>query len=137
MRNTGIYTLHLENKKLNIIILVSVKVYDTVMNFCPDCETYLKKNITPDDKIIFECIICGLRLNGTDEDTLLQEEFMQSAIVDLIHEQFVLNSAHDDAGNKVMRDCSKCGLNFMTKIRRGETQTVLYTCTCGNREELS
>ena len=105
------------------------------MNFCSDCQSYLVKNITVDDKIVFDCVNCSLRIAGTNEDTLLEEEFMQSAITDLIHEQFVLNSAFDDAGNKVMRDCKKCGLNFMTKIRRGEMQSVLYTCTCGNQEK--
>lgn len=104
------------------------------MNFCKDCESVLVKNITTDDKIVFECLSCDLRVAGTDDDTLLEEEFMESAITDLKHEQFVLNSPFDDAGNKVLRDCKRCGLNFMTKIRRGEMQTVLYTCTCGNQE---
>lgn len=105
------------------------------MNFCKECQAYLIKNITSNDEIVFECFECDLRTNGTAEDTLLEEEFTQSAITDLIHEQFVLNSAYDDAGNKILRDCKKCGLNFMTKIRRGEMQTVLYTCSCGNQEK--
>lgn len=104
------------------------------MNFCPECESYLSKNITPSDNIVFSCNVCKLVINGTDDDTLLEEEYMEASTTDLIHEQFVENSAFDDAANIIDRDCKKCGLNYMTKIRVGVLQSVRYTCSCGNIE---
>jgi DNA-directed RNA polymerase subunit M/transcription elongation factor TFIIS len=104
------------------------------MNFCPECESYLTKNITPNDEIVFSCYTCKLTVKGTPDDTLLEEEYMEASTTDLIHEQFVENSAFDDAANIVDRNCKKCGLNYMIKIRIGVLMTVRYTCTCGNIE---
>ncbi len=104
------------------------------MDFCKECEAYLKKNITDNDEIIFQCMSCHARLNGNDDDTLLDEEYLGASITDAIHEQFIKNSPFDDAANIVFRDCKKCGLDFMIKIRPGLAQNTKYTCSCGHVE---
>jgi DNA-directed RNA polymerase subunit M/transcription elongation factor TFIIS len=106
------------------------------MDFCKECGTYLVKIITPANELIFQCNICYSTYEGTADDTLLEEEYMVASMTDIIHEQFVENSAFDDAANIIMRECSKCGLTFMTKIRVGTLQTTKYTCTCGNIESV-
>ncbi len=104
------------------------------MDFCPECQAYMIKNITQNNEIVFECTSCSISFNGNDDDTLLDEDFLEVSLADSVHGQFVDNSAFDEAANIVMRDCKKCGLNFMTKIRIGILQNTNYTCTCGHVE---
>jgi DNA-directed RNA polymerase subunit M/transcription elongation factor TFIIS len=103
------------------------------MNFCGDCSSILKKTTTPNG-IVFICR-CGKITNGTPEDTLMFEEHLDSGENMWKHEVFIENSAFDLARNIVLRDCPKCGLNYTTMILIGESEHVMFTCTCGYRED--
>lgn len=104
------------------------------MQFCPDCGSILKKTTTPAAGVMFVCR-CGRSHMGTDDDTLMFEESLASSENALQHEVFIENSAHDMARNIVQRDCVKCKLNYMTIILVGENEQVMFTCTCGHRED--
>ena len=101
------------------------------MYFCPQCDSVMLKNTTPTGGIIYNCR-CQNSIDGTSEDTLMSEGYIESAKSCQKHMVFIENSAHDTAGNVVNIDCGKCGLDFMTLIRVGENETTMYTCSCGN-----
>jgi DNA-directed RNA polymerase subunit M/transcription elongation factor TFIIS len=99
------------------------------MNFCKYCQSILTKEIKSDGTISFICS-CAVEQLGTPADTLIHEEHLGPT--DVAHrEVFIENSAHDPAGSVIMKDCPQCGLDFMTLIRVGQAESVIYTCTCG------
>jgi hypothetical protein len=100
------------------------------MNFCSQCQACLEKEILPSGSILFTCS-CGITRAGTDDDTLILEEFPEMADMTQKYDVFIENSAHDPAGYIIKEDCPKCHLDFMTLIRVGVNETVMYTCTCG------
>jgi len=59
------------------------------------------------------------------------EEFFESAESNMKHKVFVENSPFDPAGNIVLKDCPQCGLNFLTMIRIGVNENVIFSCSCG------
>lgn len=104
------------------------------MDFCTECQALYTKNITPDDKIIFQCNSCGNRVAGTASDTLLESEFVDALLADAIFDQTIQNAPFDPAANTYERECPKCHMPYMTKIRVGALQTTRLVCVCGHIE---
>lgn len=80
--------------------------------------------------ITFHCR-CQNITEGTPDDTLIEEGFLESSKSDLKHSVFIENSPHDPAGCRVKKDCPKCGLDFLTLIMVGTNENTMYTCDCG------
>ncbi len=100
------------------------------MNFCEQCQTCLDKEILKTGVIMFTCS-CGVTKLGTNNDTLILEEFPEMADMTQKYDAFIESSAHDPAGYIIKVDCPECHVDFMTLIRVGANETVMYTCTCG------
>lgn len=103
------------------------------MNFCKQCQSILEKEISHTGAISFLCIACNLRTDGSPADTLIHEEFLEMAEIIQKYDVFVSNSPYDHAGNIVKQDCPKCKLDFMTLVRIGVNESIIYTCVCGHR----
>lgn len=107
------------------------------MKFCTACESRMDKEAAI-DSIGFKCRTCGFKTPGKNEDTLMFEEYIETAETNNTkYDDFIKASAHDTAGYKVKRQCSNCKSPFMTLLRVGERQATLYTCTCGNKVSYS
>lgn len=100
------------------------------MKFCRECESVMSKNTTTTGVIIYHCR-CQLTVEGQPDDTLMAEGFLETTKTDLKHIVFIENAPFDPAGNIVLKDCLKCGLNFLTMIRVGVNETTIYSCSCG------
>jgi hypothetical protein len=61
---------------------------------------------------------------------LIVEEFLGTTEL-LQKEVFIDNSPYDLAAYVVMKECLQCHLDYLTLIRVGELEDVIYTCTCG------
>lgn len=102
------------------------------MRFCTHCGSNMSKSVVT-GQVQFSCRCQIQEKKGTAEDTLMYEEMLETAESNLKHEVFIENSPFDAAANIVMKDCPKCNLNFITLIRVGINEAVMYTCTCGFR----
>jgi DNA-directed RNA polymerase subunit M/transcription elongation factor TFIIS len=100
------------------------------MKFCNVCNSWMTKDTLPTGEIIFSCV-CGNKVPGVDEDTLISELYLETEQSDQKHETMIRNSPHDMAANVVSRDCGECGRDYMTIIYVGVNETVRYTCKCG------
>lgn len=100
------------------------------MRFCPQCGARLEKHTPHTGAILFQCK-CLIRIEGGDDDTLMDEGHLGADESDLKHIDFTQNSPFDPAGYTTMKDCLKCKLPYLTMIRIGANETTLYTCTCG------
>jgi predicted RNA-binding Zn-ribbon protein involved in translation (DUF1610 family) len=69
--------------------------------------------------------------DGEPDDTLMMEEYLETAESNQKHDVFIENSPFDPAGKIVLKDCPSCGLNFMTMSRIGVNETTMYACSCG------
>ena len=106
------------------------------MQFCEQCYSILSKqtnNTQGNVGINFECR-CGLTYPGGPADTLMFEENLETTESNLKHQDFIINAPFDTARHIVRKDCPRCGLDFMTSIRIGTTETTILTCTCGYRK---
>ncbi len=104
----------------------------TTLRFCKQCEAVMTKSTSTTGIIVFQCR-CLLVEDGEPDDTLMAEEYLITTESNQKHEVFIENSSYDPAGNIVLKDCPKCGLNFMTMIRIGINETTMYSCSCSYR----
>jgi hypothetical protein len=73
---------------------------------------------------------------GNPEHTLMSEEYLEASESNMKHETFIENSPYDPARNIVLKDCPDCGLNFLTMIRVGSQELMIFVCDCGARYSL-
>lgn len=100
----------------------------STLRFCNQCESVMTKSTSATGIIVFQCR-CQLTEEGQPDDTLMAEEFLETAESNQKHEVFIENSPYDPAGNIVMKDCPQCGLNFLTMIRVGSAELTIYRCS--------
>lgn len=101
------------------------------MNFCPDCQRRMEKMPMPSGDIVFECR-CKRQIPGGPADTLMSERIV-GVRSNMLFDVMIENSSHDLAKNVVRQNCPKCPLDFMTLVRVGADESVIYTCICGAR----
>jgi predicted RNA-binding Zn-ribbon protein involved in translation (DUF1610 family) len=89
----------------------------------------MQKTITLGGKIVFQCP-CSI-IEGGPDDTLMDEDYLESNESTLKHVVFIENSAHDPAANVILKDCPSCGLNYLNVLRVGINQVTMYSCECG------
>ncbi len=100
------------------------------MKFCPLCDSRMSKT-TVNGVITFQCV-CQHTIVGGAADSLMSEQ-QTSSESDVKYEQLILNSPYDAAGLKVAINC-KCGLDFMSMVRYGAQEKIVYVCSCGHRQ---
>jgi hypothetical protein len=101
------------------------------IKFCVKCGALMDKLLVG-NKVEFKCV-CQNVVLGAPEDTLLAEETVDNLESYKKHDAFIENSPHDAARCIVMKNCPTCNLNFLTMIRIGTDETVVYVCKCGFR----
>jgi hypothetical protein len=87
---------------------------------------------TESGRLLFLCG-CGNMMQGTAEDTLIEEGQPGNVESNLKHATFLENSPFDPAANRVKKTCPGCGIDFMTLVRLGSEEVVIYTCGCGKK----
>jgi DNA-directed RNA polymerase subunit M/transcription elongation factor TFIIS len=102
------------------------------MKFCPSCEKVLLRT-TLSGEVKFQCS-CGLLQPGTDFDTRIAGGTLGSQETSLMYSQLLRTAAFDRTNHLIERFCYTCGLNYMTLIRVGENESIIYKCKCGNEE---
>jgi hypothetical protein len=89
----------------------------------------MHKQTTVTGKILFNCA-CS-QVDGGPDDTLMDEDFLESSESTMKHMVFIENSAHDPAANVILKDCPECKLNYLNVLRVGVNQVTMYSCICG------
>lgn len=105
------------------------------MHICPECELVTTKD-TSSGVIKFKCEVCGFEEEGDIYDVRMAGNSMSSDKSELMYERLIRSSAFDRVNQQVKKDCTKCGLDYMTQVRVGPRETIVWTCTCGNITEV-
>ena len=103
------------------------------MRICDVCGKSMKRE-TRTGKIMFTCV-CGEIVEGTDKDTQISVGVVGGGETRVMYRHLLRNAAHDPVNQLVKRDCKKCGLDYMTQVRIGSREVVVYLCKCGNIPE--
>ncbi len=88
---------------------------------------------TSTGSVRFRCY-CGVELVGQPRDALIASETQAASRNTEMYRRTIQSSAHSRVNQQVMRDCSRCGLDYMTQIRVSDQEVVVWTCRCGNEE---
>jgi len=114
-----------------LFINLNADIYDIdqVMKFCDICESRMVKS-TATGRIIFICG-CGNPVDGTPDDTLIYSRQTTMSHSNLKHEVGIENAPFDNARYIIETPCGSCSLPYITSIRVGVQEQVLYVCGCG------
>jgi len=80
--------------------------------------------------VVFVCY-CGLVSKGTPKDARIAGDVLHAGETEEMYRRLIRNAAYDRVNQQVMRECSKCGLDYMTQIRVGAREVVVWVCKCG------
>lgn len=99
------------------------------MKFCKQCGRAIKKKIT-ESQIIFKCM-CGYIADTSPEDVLISSNILTSSeSLEMYHN--LIHFAPFDRTNELIKfPCPNCGLDYITQIRVGSSEIIIYRCKCG------
>src|SRR3989304_9788735 len=99
----------------------------TKMKFCIECSSILIPSVKTGE-LTFHCK-CGKIYTSDDNDTLRFEEYMESSESKEKYQTFIDNSAFDPVGYKINKLCDECKMPYLTLIRVGKDEQLVYNCT--------
>ncbi|GFR89419.1 BA71V-C122R [Elysia marginata] len=99
------------------------------MRTCPQCDRAMVR-ATSSGVVTFVCF-CGVQEEGSSEDARIAGDVLNAGETEEMYRRLIKNAAFDRVNQQVKRDCPKCGLDYMTQIRVGAREVVVWTCTCG------
>ena len=102
-----------------------------MLRFCPSCSRAVTRN-TSVFPIQFRCV-CGISFDGDPKDALIGVKTIHSDESVGQYRRLINSAPHDPVNQKVLKTCSKCGLDYMTQTLLGKNDVVMWGCTCGNR----
>jgi hypothetical protein len=85
---------------------------------------------TSANKISFVCY-CGNTESGNANDVLIASAVLHHGDTESMYEALIKVAAFDPTNKKVKKDCPECGLDYMTQIRIGTREVVVWVCKCG------
>ncbi len=104
------------------------------MKFCKTCERVMIRDLSG-EKVEFICTICGDKEFGDEWDSRIFGEVFHEGETLEKYEVFISNAANDRVNQLVEKRCVQCGLDYMTQIRLGNKEMVIWKCKCGHQEE--
>lgn len=99
------------------------------MPFCTVCHRVMRQD-TSTGAMIFVCVCENKKISSPDEACVLSKMSTSNASIDMY--RGIIKTAADDVTNrKIMQDCPKCGLDYLTQLQITETVITVRVCDCG------
>ncbi len=80
---------------------------------------------------------CGFVAEKTPEDARIAGEVLHAGETEEMYRRLIRNAAFDRTNQQVRKECPQCGLDYMTQIRVGAREIVLWVCKCGYDSSLN
>lgn len=100
------------------------------MKFCEACERVLVRD-TSSGEVRFTCTVCGTAVPGDAYDARVGGAVLGAGETTEMYKRLIQTASFDRCNQLVARLCTECGLDYMTQIRVGESESIVYTCKCG------
>jgi len=110
--------------------------FHEMVHNCPECETRTMIRHVADGKVVFRCP-CGHSLEGRGRDRLIHTGGTAAVSQEEVYSTLLSNVAKSRTGLRVFRECSDCGLPYMTQVRLGKEETIILVCKCGKNVKVS
>jgi hypothetical protein len=82
-------------------------------------------------KLLFKCPICAEQVNGDAYDVRMPSVFHASDESTELWINIIKNAPHDRVSQLVDKECKNCKRSYMTRLRLGNNETIIYSCKCG------
>lgn len=79
--------------------------------------------------VVFQCP-CGVSEPGKPTDARIGGAVLGAGETTEMYRRLIQTAPFDRTNQLVKRQCS-CGLDYMTQIRVGEAEVIVYKCKCG------
>ena len=99
------------------------------MHICPECGRVMTRN-TSSGSVTFVCY-CGIVSEGTPEDARIAGDVLHAGETEEMYRRLIRNAPYDRVNQQVMKECPECGIDYMTQIRVGGREVVVWVCVCG------
>jgi DNA-directed RNA polymerase subunit M/transcription elongation factor TFIIS len=99
------------------------------MKFCSCCQRFIKKQIVPEG-ILYKCICSNIE-ESNPEDVLISNFTTEGTQSIEMYNNLIEFAPYDRTNQLVKQDCPNCGLDYLTQIRIGESEIIVYRCKCG------
>jgi hypothetical protein len=103
------------------------------MHFCSICSRAMKR-VCASGTVVYRCA-CGQEEKGDPADARIGGGSVGSSNAEDTFRLLIRNAPFDRTNKVVKRDCKDCGLDYMTQLRLGEAEMVIYRCKCGRQED--
>jgi DNA-directed RNA polymerase subunit M/transcription elongation factor TFIIS len=100
------------------------------MKFCPKCDRAMVLE-TSSGAVTYHCTVCQEVVVGTEWDARVGGSVLGSGETTEKYKLLIEVSPHDKTNQLVAKDCERCGLDYMTQIRVGDSEVIVHTCKCG------
>jgi DNA-directed RNA polymerase subunit M/transcription elongation factor TFIIS len=102
------------------------------MRFCKNCGRAMIRDPSS-GAVVFRCP-CGTEEAGGPEDARVFGYVLGAGETTEMYRLLIRTAAHDRTNQLVHRSCPECGLDYMTQIRVGDAEVIVYKCKCGHEE---
>jgi DNA-directed RNA polymerase subunit M/transcription elongation factor TFIIS len=102
------------------------------MHFCPTCQRVMTRD-TSTGAVVFQCV-CGVATPGRAEDARIGGAVLGAGETTEMYRRLIQTAPFDRTNQLVRRLCTRCGRDYMTQIRVGEAEVIVYKCKCGAEE---
>ena len=102
------------------------------MRFCNNCGRAMIRDPSS-GTVVFRCP-CGVEEKGAPEDARISGAVLGAGETTEMYRLLIKTAPFDRTNQLVARLCPDCGLDYMTQIRVGDSETIVYKCKCGREE---
>jgi DNA-directed RNA polymerase subunit M/transcription elongation factor TFIIS len=102
------------------------------MRFCKNCGRAMIRDPSS-GAVVFRCP-CGTEEKGAPEDARISGAVLGAGETTEMYRLLIRTAPFDRTNQLVKRLCSDCGLDYMTQIRVGDDEVIIYKCKCGREE---
>lgn len=102
------------------------------MKFCNSCNRAIKKRIVM-GSVVFKCV-CGNSEETKPEDVLISNITLNSSETTEMYNNLIELAPFDRTTQLIKLDCPKCGVDYMSQIRVGTSEIIIYRCKCGYKK---
>jgi hypothetical protein len=81
--------------------------------------------------VAYNCTVCGETAAGGDDDTLILTLTLGDDETTDMYTRLIEVAPFDQTNQIVDRQCQNCGLDYMTLIRVGDQEKIVFACSCG------
>lgn len=102
------------------------------MKFCKHCNRAIKKRILL-GQVVFKCV-CGNLEETKPDDVLISNITLNHTETTEMYNNLIELAPFDRTTQLINLDCPDCGRDYVSQIRVGTSEIIVYRCKCGYKK---